>query len=105
MRAINIRVSIVGNRFTYLKASFRKNWIHYLQEAMGLALFMVSACFFGGVLESPKYTLHAAIPDAFVRRTIMGLMMGATAQFIFYSPLTAPSGSHINPAVTLTFLV
>jgi aquaporin Z len=30
--------------------------------------------------------------------------MGLTALFIFYSPFTAPSGSHINPAVTITFL-
>lgn len=30
--------------------------------------------------------------------------MGLTALFIFYSPWTSPSGSHINPAVTLTFL-
>lgn len=34
----------------------------------------------------------------------MGLLMGATALYIFYSPYTAPSGSHINPAVTITFL-
>lgn len=34
----------------------------------------------------------------------MGLMMGLTALFIFYSRWTAPSGSQINPAVTLTFL-
>jgi aquaporin Z len=30
--------------------------------------------------------------------------MGSTALLIFYSPFTAPSGSHINPAVTITFL-
>jgi aquaporin Z len=30
--------------------------------------------------------------------------MGSTALYIFYSPFTAPSGSQINPAVTLTFL-
>lgn len=34
----------------------------------------------------------------------MGVLMGATALFIFYSKLTSPSGSHINPAVTVTFL-
>ncbi len=30
--------------------------------------------------------------------------MGSTALFIFYSPFTAPSGSQINPSVTITFL-
>jgi len=34
----------------------------------------------------------------------MGILMGLTAIFIFYSSWTAPSGSHINPAVTLAFL-
>ena len=34
----------------------------------------------------------------------MGIAMGTTALFIFYSPFTAPSGSQINPAVTFTFL-
>lgn len=34
----------------------------------------------------------------------MGIAMGSTALFIFYSPFTGPSGSQINPAVTLTFL-
>ncbi len=33
----------------------------------------------------------------------MGVLMGATALFIFYSPYTVPSGAQINPAVTLTF--
>lgn len=31
--------------------------------------------------------------------------MGSTALLIFYSPLTAPSGSQINPAVSLSFLL
>jgi aquaporin Z len=35
---------------------------------------------------------------------LAGILMGSTALFIFYSPLTSPSGSHINPAVTLSFL-
>jgi aquaporin Z len=34
----------------------------------------------------------------------MGILMGSTALLIFYSPFTAPSGSQINPAVTITFL-
>ncbi len=34
----------------------------------------------------------------------MGIAMGITALFIFYSPFTAPSGAQINPAVSLAFL-
>lgn len=73
-------------------------------EALGLSIFMISACFFGGMLESLNSAWHHAIPDSFVRTVIMGLMMGLTAAFIFYSPFTSPSGSQINPAVTLVFL-
>ena len=87
-----------------MKASWKSNHKHYFQEATGLAIFMFSACFFGAMLEGGHSPLHLAVPDGFTRMVIMGALMGATALLIFYSPFTAPSGSHINPAVTLTFL-
>jgi aquaporin Z len=101
---MNIRVITGHAGWVQLKASWQNNWKHYLQEALGLAIFMVSACFFGAMLESENSSWHHAIPNGFIRLVIMGILMGATALFIFYSPFTAPSGSHINPAVTLTFL-
>jgi aquaporin Z len=103
MRPVNIRTYKTLRGIAQLKISFQKNYIHYLQEALGLAIFMVSACFFSALLESPLSSWHHAIPNNQTRNIIMGLMMGTTALFIFYSPLTAPSGSHINPAVTITF--
>jgi aquaporin Z len=103
MRAMPIRIITGKGGFTQMKASFQKNWIHYLQEALGLAIFMISACFFGALLESKTSSLHQALPDGFVRMMFMGVLMGATALFIFYAPWTSPSGAHINPAVTLTF--
>lgn len=87
-----------------MKAAFKKNWKHYLQEALGLAIFMISACFFSAMLFSEKSSWHNAIPNVMLKNIIMGIAMGSTALFIFYSPLTAPSGSQINPAITLTFL-
>lgn len=72
-------------------------------EAAGLAFFMVSACFFGGLLWSEHSALdHWIRPDS-SKLFIMGLMMGLTALLIFYSPFTNRSGAHINPAVTITF--
>jgi len=85
-----------------MKAAFRKNWKHYLQEALGLAIFMISACFFSAMLFSEISSWY--LPNVMMRNVLMGIAMGATALFIFYSPFTAPSGSQINPAVTLTFL-
>jgi aquaporin Z len=104
MRAMPIRIVTGKKGWEQMKASYKKNWRHYLQEAFGLAIFMISACFFGAMLFSEKSTWYHAIPNGFMRNMLMGVAMGATALFIFYSPWTAPSGSQINPAVTLTFL-
>ena len=104
MRAMNIKVNTGSAGWIQLKASWKKNRVHYFQEALGLAIFMFSACFFGALLEGQTSSFHLSIPNGFVRMIIMGILMGTTALFIFYSPFTAPSGSHINPAVTLSFL-
>ena len=85
-------------------AAFKNNWKLYLMEALGLAIFMVSACFFSAMLFSPNSSWYHLFPNDMVRNIVMGPMMGLTALFIFYSPVTAPSGAHINPAVTVTFL-
>ena len=86
-----------------MKKALLTNWKLYLAEAFGLAIFMLSASFFGAMLEAGNSSWHRALPDAFTRTVIMGLLMGATAIFIFYSRWTSPSGAQINPAVTLTF--
>ena len=87
-----------------MSTTFHKNLKLYLMEALGLAIFMISACFFGGILEAKNSFIHQSIHNDFARQIIMGIMMGLTALFIFYSKWTAPSGSHINPAVSLAFL-
>lgn len=99
-----IRIDTGTSGWSQGKASFIKNRIHYLQEALGLAIFMISACFFGALLEAKQSPVHHAIPGSITRSLIMGVLMGLTAIFIFYSRYTSPSGSHINPAVTITFL-
>jgi aquaporin Z len=103
MRAMNIKTFTDARGFLRMKSSFKKNYIHYLQEAFGLAIFMISACFFGGILEAKNSFIHLAITNDFIRIIIMGIMMGLTAYFIFTSPFTSPSGAHINPAVTMVF--
>lgn len=104
MRAMPIRVYSGNKGFAQMKASFKKNRIHYLQEALGLAIFMISACFFSALLWGNDALFHIEIKNEMLRNIVTGLLMGTTALFIFYSRFTAPSGSHINPAVTITFL-
>jgi aquaporin Z len=104
MRVMPIRIFSGLRGTARLSAAFRKNYVHYLQESLGLGLFMVSACFFGAMLYAPQSPWYHHIPVSVSRDVCMGLAMGATALFIFYAPFTAPSGSQINPAVTLSFL-
>lgn len=104
MRAIPIKVYTGKDGFVQMKASFKQNWMHYVQEATGLAIFMISACFFSALFWGNDVSFHFSFSNDAISNILMGILMGSTALFIFYSPLTAPSGSHINPAVTITFL-
>lgn len=83
--------------------AFRNHWPEYLSEALGLGLFMISAAFVTTALEYPPSPLYDLLPDAFLRRVLIGLSMGLTAIGIIYSPWGKRSGAHLNPAVTLTF--
>ncbi|HMD60787.1 MAG TPA: aquaporin [Opitutaceae bacterium] len=64
---------------------------------------MISASVFAVLLEHPSSPVRSALPNALLRRTIMGLAMGTTAIALIYSPWGKRSGAHFNPAVTLTF--
>lgn len=68
-----------------------------------LGLFMISAACFGTLLEHPASPLRQALAEPFLRRSLMGLAMGATAVLLITSPLGQRSGAHMNPATTLTF--
>ncbi len=87
-----------------MKDIFLKHYKWYFMEAFGLAIFMVSACFFTAMLEHPAAPWHNISFNSHSRLVIIALAMGLTALFIFYSPITAPSGAYINPAVTLVHL-
>ncbi len=82
----------------------RKHWPEYAIEAAGLGAFMISALGFTLLLEHPASPLRAALPDALVRRALIGCAMGATLIALVYNPLGQRSGAHFNPVFTLTFL-
>jgi aquaporin Z len=83
--------------------TLKRHWPEYLMEAAGLGLFMVSACLFTVLLEHPSSPVRQALPDPFLRRSVIGLAMGLTAIGLVYSPWGKQSGAHLNPSVTLTF--
>jgi aquaporin Z len=84
-------------------AALREHWPEYLIEGWALGSFMLSAALVTTALESPASPLHAALPDATLRRVLTGIAMGLTAIAIIHSPWGKRSGAHMNPAVTLTF--
>jgi len=81
----------------------KKNWHLYAYEAVELALFMVSACTFTIFLFDPSWLAVRLIPNAIIRRALMGVAMGFTALVIIHSPMGKRSGAHFNPAITLTY--
>jgi aquaporin Z len=81
----------------------KTHWPEYLMEFGSLAIFMISACFFGALLQYPGSPVHELLPLPLVRRVVMGIAMGTTAIAIVYSPWGKQSGAHLNPSVTLTF--
>lgn len=83
--------------------ALKNNWPNYLIEAWALGMFMLSATFFAGLLALPGWPGHG-ISDPLLRRSLMGLAMGATAVGLIYSGWGRRSGAHMNPAFTLTFL-
>jgi aquaporin Z len=82
-----------------------KNWKtelrKYVEEAIGLGIFMISAGFFDAVIEYPGLPFRQSISSAVLRRFLVGLAMGLTALYIFTSRFGKQSGAYINPSVTL----
>jgi aquaporin Z len=87
-----------------MRRAMANHWPEYLMEASGLGLFMISACGWGALLEYPGSPARLVLPDAGLRRALMGLLMGLTAVGLIYSPWGKRSGAHLNPSVTLTFV-
>jgi len=84
-------------------ALLRDHWPEYLSEALGLGLFMLSACVFGVLLFHPAAAGPQHIPSPMLRLALMGLIMGLTAVGNIHAPWGKRSGAHLNPAVTLAF--
>ena len=81
-----------------------RHWPEWAIEGALLGAFMIAACAFATALEHPASTAHRLLPDAGVRRVLMGLAVGTTAVTLIRSPWGRRSGAHMNPALTLTYL-
>ena len=93
----------MDSHVTGAPSAARSHWVEYAAEAVGLGVFMVSACTFATLLWHPASRVAGSVTDEWGRRAGMGLAMGATAVGLIYSPWGKRSGAHLNPAVTLAF--
>ncbi len=72
----------------------RRHWRLYVYEGVELGWFMVAACVASVVLFGVGSVGVRVVPDAALRRLVMGAAMGATAVMIIHSPMGKRSGAH-----------
>lgn len=84
-----------------LVTTFKKNFVLYCCEALGLGIFLFCAGLADVIIDHPAMPVHNHIHSALIRRFLIGLLMGLTALYILNSRFGKKSGSHINPSVTL----
>lgn len=78
--------------------------LHAVADGSLLAVFMISAAVFAVLIFHPEFLGSKSMPPM-LRRGLMGAAMGATAAGLIYSPVGKYSGAHMNPSVTLAFLL
>jgi len=86
-----------------MRKALQHHWPEYGMEAVGLGVFMLSACICVTLLQHPASPVTQVIQPPLLRRFLIGLAMALTAISIIYSPWGKQSGAHLNPSVTLTF--
>ena len=83
--------------------ALRRHWPEYLMEAAGVAIFMIVLCLAMILFMHPGSPLRQGIESDFVRRALMGFVMGLAILSLIGSPWGQRSGAHLNPAITLGF--
>lgn len=80
-------------------------WLLYGAELTGTALLLAIGLSVVIVDFGHGSAVVAALPQAGLRRLITGFAFGTTGALIALSPLGKESGAHLNPVVTLGFLL
>lgn len=97
------RNALLNDRRLSAAECLRLHWPEYLMEGGEAATYLFSACAIATLLWHPASPVPGYLPNAALRRVLMGLAMGATIMAIVVSPWGKQSGAHFNPAVTFTF--
>lgn len=80
-------------------------WRLYLAELVGTALLVALGVSVVILDFAPSSPVPRLLPDPGLRRCLTGFLFGSIGALIAVSPVGRVSGAHINPAVTLAFLL
>jgi len=83
----------------------RSSWSLFAAEAVGTALLLMGGLSAVILLVSPASPLAALHLPGWAARAFAGALFGLTGTAVTLSPVGRHSGAHINPAVTLAFLL
>lgn len=87
------------------RAADRSTWSLYVAELLGTALLLVGGLSAVIVVVSPTSPLAALALPGWLARGIAGALFGLTGSLVTVSTLGRHSGAHLNPAMTLAFLM
>ena len=86
-------------------AAPRLPWQIFLSEMIGTAALLVGGLSLVILMFGAGSSIASLVPNLAMRRSISGFLFGAIGAAIALSPVGEFSGAHINPAVTLGFLL
>ncbi len=87
------------------QAAGRSAWSLYVAEFLGTALLLVGGLSAVIVIISPASPVAALELPGWLARGIAGALFGLTGTIVTLSGLGRHSGAHLNPAMTLAFLI
>jgi len=85
--------------------ALQTNWPEYLCEAALVTLFILADGLFTILLKYGGSPLAPLVTPSYVQRLCLGLALGGATLSLVLSPLGRISGAHMNPAITLTYLL
>src|SRR3954468_18959971 len=83
----------------------RTPWELFLSEMIGTGLLLLGGLSLVIFMFGAGSPIAELLPNAAMRMSVSGFLFGSIGALIAVSPVGEVSGAHINPAVTLGFLL
>jgi aquaporin Z len=83
----------------------KPNWSEYGAEACGTGFNLLVGISAGVLNFSPDFPIAHLIPSPSLRLLLTGLIYAGSGSLFAITPLGKLSGAHINPSVSIAFLL